>query len=83
MSRRQQPLTPGERCPAERNNSWNDPKVTITEVGAHRSVGTRTCGRCGRPGVRVEQAYGAKFSAWYYEWHNVPGERPPSTEEER
>lgn len=69
---RNRPAIPGERCPAERNNSWNDPKVKITSVDRWRRYGTRTCGRCGCPDVPVEQNYGERISAWRYTSHLVP-----------
>lgn len=66
------PLVPGEKCTAERNNSAFDKKVTVTETGRHYRKGTRTCGRCGREKVPVQQSYGERLSAWYYSDHTVP-----------
>ena len=72
--RPRKPVIPGERCPADRNNAHNDPKVTIDHLRTTpgRRYGTRTCGRCGRENVPVEHAHGESWSAWYYAWHTAP-----------
>lgn len=72
MSRRRIPLEPGKRCPNERTASSHDPAVRITDKGEHYRRGRRTCGRCGRLNVGVEQAWGRKVTAWYYDPHLVP-----------
>jgi len=71
------------QCEATRTAKVNDPAVTVTRVGHSARDGVRTCGRCGREGVKVSQSLdsqgsryraptGAPMTAWYYERHDVP-----------
>ncbi len=71
------------QCEATRTAKVNDPAVTVTRVGHSVRDGVRTCGRCGREGVKVSQSLdsqgsryraptGAPMTAWYYERHDVP-----------
>lgn len=77
VGRRRRPKpVPGEQCPARRSSKAYDDAVTITEHLAYGNIGTRTCGRCGREGVRVSQSTdgrGAPLTAWFYDPHVVPG----------
>jgi hypothetical protein len=69
------PVIPGAKCPAWRTNRHTDPKVTVdhSATTTHRREGVRThCGLCGRENVRVHQAHGVHWSAWYYYQHEVP-----------
>lgn len=70
-----QPVVPGQRCPAIRNNKHDDPKVTITSTASGVRHGERECAMCGRR-VSVEQGHGMSnddpWTAWYYEQHDVP-----------
>jgi len=70
--RPRRPAVPGEPCPAERTSKSSDPAVRITDVGRTYRKGVRTCGRCGRPEVKVTQSWGDRHSAWYYSQHTVP-----------
>lgn len=74
--RRPQPV-PGDRCPATRGSRVYDDAVTQRRwINPYAQEGRRTCGRCGREGVRVTQSGDdyVPMNAWVYDPHTVPEE---------